>query len=378
VSPEAPFDSAACPSEEDLLAHVSGSSPSAHTQLLLAHIDCCDACRILVAEATRALSESQGQSAACYGGLLTLTPGEHVLDRYAIRRFIARGGMGEVYEAIDLLLDERVALKTLASSVLDDDRAALRFKGEARLARRVTHPNVCRILEFGVHVRRRPGDEDESVPFLTMEFLCGETLAQRISRRGRFATEDAVPLLRQVLAGLAAIHGAGIIHRDLKTDNIFLVAESGAQERAVVMDFGLARALDGSVLTTWPHLAGGMTGTLDCMAPEQIEGTAVGPPADVYAFGVLLFELLTGQRPFVKAPPAHRLLHPAPLASSVLPDLPPAWDAVIARCLAHRPAHRFATLADLVASLPGASAGPGGKAWLCLLPLLLGGLPIVA
>jgi serine/threonine protein kinase len=343
-----------CPSEEMLLAHVSGFR-SMHDHKILAHIDGCEGCRLLVAEATRALSSAAlppGEIAA-----RTLAPGERVVDRYAIRRFIARGGMGEVYDAVDLLLDERVALKTLASSVLDDDRAALRFKGEARLARRVTHANVCRILEFGVHVRRAPerrppAPADESVPFLTMEFMSGETLGRRIARHGRQTPEQALPLLRQIIAGLEAIHAAGIVHRDLKTENVFLVAEPRGDERAVVMDFGLARALDGSVLTTWPLLQGAMTGTLDCMAPEQIEGGAVGHAADIYAFGVLLFELLTGRRPFIKISPGHRLLHAAPRATTVLPALPRPWDDLISRCLAQRPQDRFANLEELVAALP--------------------------
>jgi serine/threonine protein kinase len=121
-----------------------------------------------------------------------------------------------------------------------------------------------------------------------------------------------------------------------------------------VMDFGLARALDGSVLTTWPQGSARMRGTLDCMAPEQIEGAAVGPAADIYAVGVLLFELLTGRRPFVKVPPAHRLLHPAPRASSALPSLPRAWDALIERCLAQRPEDRFPGLDALLDALPEA------------------------
>jgi serine/threonine protein kinase len=368
MSAELEVEGQGCPSEEDLLAHVSGSGPHPRDQRLLAHIDCCDGCRVLVAEATRAISRTHDRISVP-AGVRTLDLGERVLDRYAIRRFIARGGMGEVYEALDVLLDERVALKTLASTELDDDRAAVRFSGEARLARRVSHPNVCRILEFGVHVRptlRRGGwrtlegppaaGSDEAIPFLTMEFLCGETLAQRIARRGLFAPWDALPLLRQIIAGLQAIHGAGIVHRDLKSDNVFLVADAQVPggERAVVMDFGLARALDGSVLTTWPQGSARMRGTLDCMAPEQIEGAVVGPAADIYAVGVLLFELLTGRRPFVKAPPAHRLLHPAPRASSALPSLPRAWDALIERCLAQRPEDRFPGLDALLDALPEA------------------------
>jgi serine/threonine protein kinase len=272
--------------------------------------------------------------------------------------------MGEVYEAFDLLLDERVALKTLASTVLDDDHAAFRFKGEVRLARRVTHPNVCRILEFGVHVRRGGPQEEESIPFLTMEFLSGETLAQRLGKRGSYTPEQALPLLRQVLAGLKAIHDAGIVHRDLKSENVFLVADPRGEERAVLMDFGLARAVDGSVPTTMPHRLGGLAGTIDCMAPEQIHGgVPVGPAADVFAVGVLIFELLSGGRPFVRVPPWQRLNEPAPRLTSAAPQAPRAWEALVRRCLEQKPIDRFQKLDDLVAALPGQrlSGGPAAR-----------------
>jgi serine/threonine protein kinase len=339
-----------CPSEEDLLVHLSTVGPAAEG--ILAHIDGCAACRMLVAEASRALAHEQGLPSVKSGGVHTLAPGERVLERYEIRRFIARGGMGEVYEAFDPLLDEIVALKTLAPTVLDDDRAALRFKGEARLARRVTHPNVCRILEFGLHVRHSAGGAAaESVPFLTMEYLSGETLAARIARRGRFLPAEALPLLEQITAGLTAIHDAGIVHRDLKSENVFLVADPRGGERVVLMDFGLARALDGSVLTTWPALAPGVAGTIDCMAPEQIQGGRVGPAADIYAMGVLLFELLSGRRPFVKVAPSVRLINEAPRLSTVVPRVARPWERAVAICLERKPEDRFSSVKALLASL---------------------------
>jgi serine/threonine protein kinase len=345
-----------CPSEEELLVHLAAPGAQSDSERLLRHLDECAACRMAVAEATRALANAPAQSGVpplAALGIRTLTVGERVLGRYEIRRFIARGGMGEVYEAFDLLLDERVALKTLASTVLDDDHAAFRFKGEVRLARRVTHSHVCRILEFGVHVRSQALQEDESVPFLTMEFLSGETLAQRIGRRGPYPPAEALPLLRQILAGLKAIHDAGIVHRDLKSENVFLVADPRGEERAVLMDFGLARAVDGSVPTTMPHRPAGLAGTIDCMAPEQIHGgIPVGPAADVFALGVLVFELLTGQRPFVRVPPWQRLNDPSPRLQSVAPHLPRGWDALVRRCLERKPDDRFPRLDDLVAALP--------------------------
>jgi serine/threonine protein kinase len=352
-----------CPSEEELLVHLASPAGQIESEKLLVHFDECAACRLAVAEASHALASGPRMidpSPAL--GIRTLTVGERVLDRYEIRRFIARGGMGEVYEAFDLLLDERVALKTLASTVLDDDHAAFRFKGEVRLARRVTHPNVCRILEFGVHLRRF-GHEEESVPFLTMEFLSGETLAQRIAKRGRYTPAEALPLLRQILGGLKAIHDAGIVHRDLKSENVFLVADPRGDERAVLMDFGLARAVDGSVPTTMPHRLAGLAGTIDCMAPEQIHGgIPVGPAADVFALGVLIFELLSGRRPFVRVPPWQRLNDAAPRLATVAPQLPRGWDALVRRCLERQPADRFSGLDQLVAALP--AEGPARKRWL--------------
>jgi serine/threonine protein kinase len=354
-----------CPSEEELLMHLAAPGAQADSERLLSHFDVCADCRLAMAEATRALAVSTGLSGGQPAlGIRTLALGERVLGRYEIRRFIARGGMGEVYEAFDLLLDERVALKTLASTVLDDDRAAFRFKGEVRLARRVTHPHVCRILEFGVHGRRHL-NEEESVPFLTMEFLSGETLAQRIARQGPYSPEQARPLLQQILAGLKAIHDAGIVHRDLKSENVFLVADPRGDERAVLMDFGLARAVDGSVPTTMPHRLAGLAGTIDCMAPEQIHGgIPVGPTADVFALGVLIYELLSGKRPFVRVPPWQRLNDPSPRLTTVAPHLPRGWDALVRRCLERRPDDRFQELDELLAALPGPARRTPWGFWL--------------
>src|SRR5262249_26488180 len=153
----------------------------------------------------------------------TFSPGMVLGERYQIIRRIGAGGMGEVYEAHDQLLKVRVACKTLACSALDDDRAAQRLRAEVLLARRVSHPNVCRILEFGL--QRMPGGDGAtaSVPFFTMELLAGQTLSARLAAHGPFPPEEAEPLARQLLDGLSAIHAQGIVHRDFKSDNIFLV-----------------------------------------------------------------------------------------------------------------------------------------------------------
>jgi serine/threonine protein kinase len=314
------------------------------------HLDGCSTCRHLLAEAARSLQAppSSPEIPAAPGKIRTFADGDLVVDRYRIDRFLAQGGMGEVYLAQDLLLEEAVALKTLSCTALDDQRAAFRFKAEARLARRVTHPNVCRILEFGIQARKR-GKQNESIPFLTMEFLAGETLAKRVAKKGRMAEAEGVPLLQQVIGGLQAIHACGIVHRDLKSENVFLVPDPRG-ERVVVMDFGLARALDGSVVSTWP-LARMLVGTIDTMAPEQIEGRKPEPTMDIFAFGVLMFEVLTGRRPFIDVPPMKRLREKAPLPSSVVPTLHPRWDRIIGRCLELDPALRFPDLGELATAL---------------------------
>jgi serine/threonine-protein kinase len=226
----------------------------------------------------------------------------------------------------------------------------------------VTHRNVCRILEFGVHRQERAGMID-ATPFLTMEFLRGETLRARIDRVGAHEPAALQMIFDQVLRGLSAIHDAGIVHRDLKSENVFLVSDDPRGPRAVVMDFGLARALDGSVVSTWPR-SRTLAGTLDTMAPEQIAGAPVKPAADLFAAGIILFELVTGRRPFQNVPPLKRLSMASPRPSAVAPGIDPRWDGLIDRCLHPDPQRRPQSAEHLhseVAKLTG--AGPA-RPWL--------------
>ncbi|HVS00953.1 MAG TPA: tetratricopeptide repeat protein, partial [Thermoanaerobaculia bacterium] len=267
--------------------------------------------------------------------------------RYRIVGFLAQGGMGEVYEVEDLALKERVALKTLRDPVADDETTILRFKREIQLARKVTHPNVCRIFDVARH--------DSSVLFLTMELLPGETLAQRIRRSGSISTDEALPIARQVAEALHAAHQAGVIHRDLKPGNVMLVESRGAT-RAVVTDFGLARleaaaGADSSLTLT----GGGIIGTPAYLAPEQLEGGEITPAADVYALGILLYEMLTGTLPFLAdtaLATAVKRLREAPVPPrSHIPGLDARWEAAILRCLEREPVARFATPLDAVSAL---------------------------
>ena len=249
--------------------------------------------------------------------------------------------MGEVYEALDVALSETVALKTLTLSSTDEPGAADRLLGEVRLARKVTHPNVCRILEFGVH--RTSEKRANVIPFLTMELLRGETLARAIVRAGRLSEELALKLLREVVSGLEAVHATGIVHRDLKSENVFLSTSADGWPRAIVMDFGLARVQrprEDSKTSTGPAVVG----TLDYMAPEQIEGKRAMPSSDVYALGVIAFEMLTGRLPhagqtqFARA--AAKLVEDAPRPSAEVKELGAGWDALIRRCLERNPTKR--------------------------------------
>ena len=260
--------------------------------------------------------------------LTSFDTGEVLAGRYRIVRFIAEGGMGQVFEARDELLGEAVALKTIRPDVLERPATAERFRREIQLARKVTHPNVCRVFDVARH---------RDTDFLTMELLAGETLASRIRRDGALAPALALPIIRDLASALDAAHAAGVVHRDFKSHNVMLTGK-----RAVVTDFGLARPVaQGTGSTT---AESGLVGTPAYMAPEQVEGRTVGPGADVYAFGIVMYELVTGTLPFGGDTPlriATRRLTEAPPSPRVLrPDLPRAWERAISQCLARRPEDR--------------------------------------
>ncbi len=342
-------DTIDCLTPDEAFAYVAGSAIAPRAIEVQAHLDECEICRIVVGEAARARTEWKAavENRAPNSRRRTLSPGELIADRYQVVRFVACGGMGEVYEAVDTTRNEVVALKTLVLTALDDTRAIARLRREVKLARSVEHPNVCRILEFGEH---RPPTTGEAIPFLTMDFLRGETLADRIARERRLPETEVARLLEQILAGVAAVHAAGIVHRDIKPQNILIL--QGPPERAVVMDFGLARALR---LTRSAITGSLVVGTADYMAPEQIQGHPANPRFDVYALGVVIFEMLTGRKPFIgdtiqvgRARLAGTL---PPRPSEVLPELGPKWDELVSRCLAPKPEQRFARVQDIASKL---------------------------
>lgn len=283
--------------------------------------------------------------------------GEVVTDRFRVVRFLGSGGMGEVYEAEDLELGGRIALKTVRTErVAGYEGLIHRFRREIHLARQITDRHVCRVYDVFRH-RRASGD----IAFLSMELLSGETLAERLTDISRFEPAEALPIARQIAAGLTAIHARNIIHRDLKSSNVMLVSEpaTGLGYRVVVTDLGLARNMASDGTTQFTSDAGVVMGTPAYMAPEQVEGKLLGVAADIYAFGTILYEMTCGRLPFIGdsafAVAIKRLKEAPPRPRDLVPDLPVQWERVILRCLEREPSARFSSAEEVVTALESAA-----------------------
>jgi serine/threonine protein kinase/tetratricopeptide (TPR) repeat protein len=279
-----------------------------------------------------------------------LASGSLVSGRFEVVRFIGQGGMGQVYEALDLELKAKVALKAIREDISSDPQMLARFRREVLLTRRITHPNVCRTFDIERHSSIAADGTNSDMTFLTMELLEGETLAELLRRQGRLATTEALPLVLQMIEALSAAHNVGIVHRDFKPSNVLLVPINNGL-RVVVTDFGLARAilpdseLSGGQAATSLTGSQGLMGTLVYMAPEQFERGEASVASDIYSLGLVMFEMVTGRRPFADDIPfaeaTKRLKQLPPSPAAQVPDIAPAWDQVIPRCLALNPKDRF-------------------------------------
>jgi eukaryotic-like serine/threonine-protein kinase len=308
-------------------------------------------------------SEAAAGAGERLSSLARSLPGQVLEQRFRITRFIASGGMGEVYEAEDLQLQERVALKTIRPELVDDERMLARFKREIQLARKVTHPNVARIYEFHLRAAIQTGSgAGAELTFLTMELLPGKNLAEILrdsgGRKVPLGTSEALPIIRQMAAGIDAAHFAGVIHRDLKPGNVILVPSTQYQNgtRVVVTDFGLARGGDSDLMASLTA-SDAMVGTAPYMAPEQVIGESITAATDVYSFGVMLYEMVTGAWPFTgdnaMVIATRRLREKPPPPRQHVPGLPLPWEQAILRCLERAPADRFHSVGDVVRALEG-------------------------
>ena len=276
------------------------------------------------------------------GRATSFAPGQLLLGRFRIVRCVGRGGMGEVYEAEDLELG-RVALKTVLPNYAAIAAILQRFKQEIQLARKVSGPHVCRIFELFL---MPPGSTGSAQAFLTMEFLEGETLSDRL-HLGSLEWKMARRLALGICSGLEAIHRAGVLHRDLKSRNIMLARRDGV-ETAVLTDFGLAMPL---TLSSGGRgeAPGAIVGTPQYMAPEQFEGGTLTPATDIYALGIVLFEMVNGKRPFDAETPLATVAKRAHMPR--ITNAPRGWREIINKCLEYEPPDRYQSAAEVAASL---------------------------
>jgi len=271
------------------------------------------------------------------------------LGRYEVVSLLGAGGMGEVYRARDTELERDVALKVLPEAAAEDPDRLERFARESRAVARLSHPNILEIHDVGC---------DDGVHYAVAELLEGESLRERL-KRGRLPVRKAVAIADAISRGLGAAHSQGVVHRDVKPENVLLTSDG----RVKVLDFGIASLHEPEVQAAGPDAseistitaAGSLLGTIGYMAPEQVRGEAADARSDVFALGCVLYEMLTGQRAFHRTTPAETLaaiLHDEPpLPVSLVPEIPAGIDRVVMRCLEKEPGERFQSAADVAFAL---------------------------
>ena len=279
--------------------------------------------------------------------------GQTLAGKYRVEQLIKRGGMGAVYRGKHVLMDKTVAIKVLRPALAVDDEVVARFSREAKAASRISHPHAVSVTDFG--------EAENGVVFLVMEYLDGRTLKEIIRADGPMKLDRVVEIVRQVTGALDAAHQQGVVHRDLKSDNIMLVRHDG-EDWAKVLDFGIAKIASASVIDhdiTAPNL---VVGTPQYMSPEQCSQTQpLDARSDVYSLGVIVYEMLAGRVPFTGESATiimmKQVQDPPPSVLATRPDLPRAVDNVISRALAKHPADRFQTAGELFAALSSAAEG---------------------
>jgi eukaryotic-like serine/threonine-protein kinase len=266
-------------------------------------------------------------------------PGDLIADRFELEELVGSGGMSTVFRARDLQLDRRVAIKILHERYVEDPEYVERFRREARAVAKLSHPNIVTVIDRG---------DDGGRQYIVFEHVEGENLKELVTRTGRMSPRRALELVIPVADGLAFAHEHGLVHRDVKPQNVLLSSEGEVK----VTDFGIARSLDVEHGVTQ---TGTVLGTSEYLAPEQASGDPVSPATDEYSLGVVLWELLTGEVPFTGenfvAVALRHVNEPPPRLREQRPDLPPRLAAAVERALAKDPAHRFPSMAALAAEL---------------------------
>src|SRR6059036_3842858 len=283
--------------------------------------------------------------------------GQTLDARYQVTKKLGEGGMSYVYLAKEVATTHEVAIKVLSPKLATDRSSVQRLRREAGLAMRLDHLNVCRIL--------RLGESEDGLIYLVMPFLNGELLADREVKGGPMSLAAGVDVLRQVCAGLHHAHELQIVHRDLKPENIMLVAEDNGRDRAVVMDFGLAKERRADPAIAKLTATGIILGTPEFMSPEQIRGKALDARSDIYALGIVAFEMFTGKLPFQGRNAQEMMIArlrggPIPLRQ-MRPELPAALEKAIAKALETNPESRYSTALEFADALSAdADSGSGG------------------
>ena len=279
---------------------------------------------------------------------MALELGQTIDGKYRIVRLIGEGGMGAVYEGENVRIRRKVAIKLLHGGIASNAEMVQRFEREAQVAGTVGNDHILEILDLGALAN---GDR-----YMVMEYLDGETLTERIKARSRLQAADAVNIVKQMLTGLEAAHGAGIVHRDLKPDNIFVLrSKAGVKDFVKIIDFGISKFTEHASSTRMTR-TGALMGTPHYMAPEQATGsTEIDRRTDIYAVGIILYEAVTGRVPF-QAETFNQLLFEIALARitparQIVPELDAAIDSIILKASARDPAQRFQTCGEFLSAL---------------------------